>query len=156
MNIKKILILLLLPYMANCAISSSLDSISNISNSVSKSLNSVSTSLESISDSFRSSSKSISNNEKEQVKEQQAYKAEIRYLTAYVIKESIASEDYLREMGRIARQYGIYHWKTNPYTYIGIGEGLKLSNVNSIQFKELLTIVKHEKLKNYLMMGYQN
>lgn len=156
MNIKKILLLILLIYMSNCAISASLNSISNISVSISNSLNSISTSLVSISDSFRSSSKSISNNEKEQVKEQQAYKAEIRYLTAYVIKESIPSEDYIREMGRIARQYGIYHWKTNPYTYIGIGEGLKLSNISSIEFEELSTSIKHEKLKNYLMMGYQN
>ncbi len=156
MKIKYFLTFLLLSYMVNCAISSSLQSISTISNSISMSLSSISTSLESISDSLRSSSKSISGDEKSALKEQKAYKAEIRYLTAYVLKESIPPEDYLREMGRIARQYGIYHWQTNPNTYIGIGEGLKLSNISSKQFQELLSAIKHEELKNYLMIGYQN
>lgn len=155
MKVKCIIILIGLS-LINCAISSSLNSISNISSSISTSLGSISTSLESISTSIRSSSESISDSKKEHNKEQLAYKAEIRYLTIFAINEGISSEDYIREMGRIARKFGLYHWKTNPYTYMGIGEGLKQSNVNPYQFKEILNSVHHEKLKEYLIMGYQH
>jgi len=157
MKFKLILILSILVFLGNCAISSSLNSISNSVNFVSNSLNSLSTSLVSISKSIRSSSESISDSsKKEEKKQQQAYINDVKYFTVFAIKESIPSDEYIREVGRIARNYGLYNWKAYPATYVGIGKGIREARVNKVHFNELLSAVNHEEIKNFLIQGYYN
>jgi hypothetical protein len=154
---KNLSIILITFILTNCAIFSSLDSISNVSNSVSKSLNSISTSLESISNSLRSSSESISDSSGgKEKKEQQAYTNDVQYLTIFAIKESLSKEDYLREIGRIARKYGIYNWKVYPSTYRGMGQGLRNANIKEQAFNEFLSNIPNEEIKKYLIEGYYN
>ncbi len=84
----------------------------------------------------------------------ESYKNEIRYLTMFAIKESISSEEYLREVQRIAYKYGLYNWKTLPYTYIGIGEGAKWSSISKKEWLELTNHLNPE-MKIYLQQGYE-
>ncbi len=146
------LFLILVPLM-NCAISSSLDSISQSSNSISRSLNSLSASLESISGSFKSSSESLSkDNEK---KEQTLYIKEVSYFTKFAIIENLSSDQYLRELNHIARNHGIVDWEINANTYIGIGKGMKISNVSSNQLQEFLRSLSNSYIKEHISYGYQ-
>mgnify|MGYP001024349805 CR=1 FL=1 len=154
MIVRLIFLLIFFFIVNNCSI---INSISNISISISNSLGSLSTSLESISKSFRSSSESISDSsKKEEVKQEQAYINDIKYFTVFAIKESIPSDEYLREVGRIARNYGLYNWKAYPATYVGIGNGIREAHVNEVQFKELLSAINHQEMKNFLIQGYYN
>jgi hypothetical protein len=78
---------------------------------------------------------------------------DVKYFTVFAIKESIPSDEYLREVGRIARNYGLYNWKAYPATYVGIGKGIREARVNKVHFNELLSAVNHEEIKNFLIQG---
>lgn len=81
---------------------------------------------------------------------------DIKYLTIFAVKESISSNDYLREIARIARNYGIYNWQTYPYTYKGIGRGIRNAQIRESEFHEFLSSLENQDMKNYLKEGYYN
>ena len=144
--------LILLFSVSNCAMFSSLNSISTSSNTASTSLNSVSSisdSVKSISTSLKSISTSSSGGTSAM---QKLYIQDIATLTElYSAKDN--QTDFKNDVNRLALKSGILNYESDSITYEGIGIGLKRSQFSKVKFEELLNAVNPEVRKS-LTKGY--
>jgi hypothetical protein len=88
-------------------------------------------SSESISDSSKSSSDSSTSSSP--AGSEAAYQGDVRdYTYAHVISGGNVA-NFQRDLGRIAERHGITNWEADTATYVGIGEGLRRANINSVE-----------------------
>ncbi|MCG6148006.1 putative lipoprotein [Leptospira levettii] len=111
----------------NCSI---LDSASG---SVSRLGVSVSDSTSALVKSISKSISSISESEKE--KAMNEYKEDIIASVALQIRYENQKQELENQLSLIAKKHGVVAWKSNPSTYIAIGQGLKQANLTPSEMK---------------------
>ncbi|WP_245918365.1 putative lipoprotein [Leptospira ellinghausenii] len=111
----------------NCSI---LDSASG---SVSRLGVSVSDSTSALVKSISKSISSISESEKE--KAMNEYKEDIIASVALQIRYENQKQELENQLSLIAKKHGVVAWRSNPSTYIAIGQGLKQANLSPSEMK---------------------
>ncbi|XDD47202.1 putative lipoprotein [Leptospira sp. WS39.C2] len=111
----------------NCSI---LDSASG---SVSRLGVSVSDSTSALVKSISKSISSISESEKE--KAMNEYKEDIIASVALQIRYENQKQELENQLSLIAKKHGVVAWRSNPSTYIAIGQGLKQANLTPSEMK---------------------
>ncbi|MCW7461732.1 putative lipoprotein [Leptospira limi] len=111
----------------NCSI---LDSASG---SVSRLGVSVSDSTSALVKSISKSISSISESEKE--KAMNEYKEDIIASVALQIRYENQKQELENQLSLIAKKHGVVAWRSNPSTYIAIGQGLKQANLSPSEIK---------------------
>ena len=95
---------------------------------------SISYSLGKSSDSVTSISDSSSPSDDD---EKTAYSQDVRELTVAYIESGQQPDEYMREIGHIARAHGITDWERLHTTYVAIGEGLKRAGIHQAQLQDV-------------------
>lgn len=100
---------------------------------------SVSTSVESISTSLRTMSRSISRSSESggDAAVSDAYRRDVRAVTAASVQAGAGSPEFLRDLGRVAREHGIVDWEGRRDTYVAIGAGLRDAGVDDAALDRL-------------------
>ncbi len=91
------------------------------------------------SDSSKSSSNSSSPSDTDQKDAKTAYKSDVSAYTTSAAKDGNA-EDYMRELGSIAKRHGITDWERDTATYNAIGSGLRRAGVTREEVKDVYFI----------------
>ncbi len=91
------------------------------------------------SDSSKSSSNSSSPSDTDQKDAKTAYKSDVSAYTTSAAKGGNA-EDYMRELGSIAKRHGITDWERDTATYNAIGSGLRRAGVTREEVKDVYFI----------------
>jgi hypothetical protein len=117
------------------------------SDSTSALLKSLSTSVSSISDSISSGSKE----EKES-----AYRQDVKSTLVMFYKHPTTRNDLEQDLTLVAKEHGITNWKNNANTYLGIGQGLRLSSATEVEFDQIVQRVSQNntKMASLLKEGY--
>ncbi len=104
------------------------------------------------SDSSKSSSNSSSPSDTDQKDAKTAYKSDVSAYTTSAAKDGNA-EDYMRELGSIAKRHGITDWERDTATYNAIGSGLRRAGVTREEVRDVYFIKDLEaKEKNALVL----
>lgn len=110
--------LLLIPallVLVGCSVSTS----SRMTSDVFDSSESSSRSSTNLLDSSESSSRSSTSKERHS-----RYREDVRTYTAAYVRSGGQFDAFEKELGELARRYGLTNWEDDQTTYIGIGEGL--------------------------------
>lgn len=91
------------------------------------------------SDSSKSSSNSSSPSDTDQKDAKTAYKSDVSAYTTSAAKDGNA-EDYMRELGSIAKRHGITDWERDTATYNAIGSGLRRAGVTREEVRDVYFI----------------
>lgn len=91
------------------------------------------------SDSSKSSSNSSSPSDTDQKDAKTAYKSDVSAYTTSAAKDGNA-EDYMRELGSIAKRHGITDWERDTATYNAIGSGLRRAGVTQEEVRDVYFI----------------
>jgi hypothetical protein len=91
------------------------------------------------SNSSKSSSNSSSPSDTDQKDGKTAYKSDVSAYTTSAAKDGNA-EDYMRELGSIAKRHGITDWERDTATYNAIGSGLRRAGVTREEVKDVYFI----------------
>lgn len=116
--------------------------------SISYSLETSSDSIATSSDSFFSISRSSGGSEKEVEAALQRYSDDVSGLTVSYFRENGDTYTFERQLGSIARSYGLINWQREAATYQAIGSGLrqagvKKDTINSTIFLQSSTMELH-------------
>ena len=98
---------------------------------------SVSTSSESSAESSKSSA-SISRSSASAGRKA-SYREDVRTYTAAYVRSSGPFDVFEKQLGELARQYGVTNWEDDEATYVGIGEGLGEASVGQAQLATYTT-----------------
>lgn len=69
--------------------------------------------------------------------EKTAYSQDVRELTVAYSRSGDRPEEYMREIGHIARIHGITNWEQQETTYVAIGEGLRRAGIKETEVKDV-------------------
>jgi hypothetical protein len=63
------------------------------------------------------------------------YREEVRSYTAASVRSGVERDAFEKELGDLARSYGLTNWEEDETTYVGIGEGLGDAAVGEAQLE---------------------
>jgi len=126
---------------SGCSISYSVE---QSSDSVAGSIDSISTSF----DSFGSFSTSSGSGKKEVQAALLRFKDDIRALTLVFLQQEQQTDYFERQVGSIAKQYGLMDWEREPVTFMAIGSGLRQGGVTEPEISRISFLQSSVMIKN--------